>query len=155
MSNANHPWLGAGEATAYVREHGVVLISAKGCAPSLVEAIAGVPITGSWWAHPLGKQIFATLGFATESEDVLVCRLLGGKMTIVHRRLWPALARLADRLPPERISRVRQEHTASGRHVNHEVPFPAWVSDAVMQEARALSEQEALVMLGKWLGQSV
>jgi hypothetical protein len=154
MSNASRTRFTAEDATAFVRERGVVLVSAKGVAPSLVEAIVGQPIKGSWWAHPQGKYIYATLGFVTESEEVLVCRLVGGKVTLVHRRLWPALARLADRFSPEQISRVREEHTASGRHVSHAVPFPEWVPQAVMQEARALSEQEALAIFGVWLPSS-
>jgi phosphoketolase len=145
------PQFTAEDAMALVRERGVVLVSAKGSATSLVEAIVGQPIKGSWWAHPRGKHIHVTLGFVTESEEVLVCRLVGGKVTLVHRRLWPALARLAHRFAPEQISRVREDHTASGRHVSHAVPFPEWVPQAVMQEARALNEQEALAAFGTWL----
>ena len=33
------------------REHGIVLVSAKGPAPRLTEAIIGKPIKGSWWAR--------------------------------------------------------------------------------------------------------
>jgi hypothetical protein len=141
----------AEDALAFVKERGVVLVSAKGSAPSLVEAIVGRPVKGSWWAHPEGKHIFSTLNAVTDSEEVLVCRLVGGKVTLVHRRLWPALARLAGHLLPEQIAQVRQEHTASGRHVNHAVPFPQWAPEAVMREASALGEQEALALLGAWI----
>lgn len=141
----------AEDALAFVRERGVVLVSAKGSAPSLVEAIVGQPVKGSWWAHPEGKRIFATLNAVTDSEEVLVCRLVGGKVTLVHRRLWPALARLAGHFLPEQIAQVRQEHTGSGRHVNHAVPFPQWTPQAVMREAEALGEQEALDLLGAWI----
>ena len=96
----------AREALAFVREHGVVLVSAKGKGPNLVEAIAGEPIKGSWWGHSAGKRIFTVLNAVTESDEVLVCRLIDGKITLVHRRLWPALVRLAEAFPPERISQV-------------------------------------------------
>jgi hypothetical protein len=137
----------AAEALAFVEEHGVVLVSAKGPVPRLTEAIAGEPIRGSWWGHPKSHQIFAILEVVTESEDVLVCRLVKGKITLIHRRLWPALVRLAGRFPPDRISKVRQEHTASGRHVNKEVPFPRWVPAEVMKQASSLSEDEAVAAL--------
>jgi hypothetical protein len=140
----------AAEALAFVEEHGVVLVSAKGPAPRLTEVIAGGPIKGSWWGHPKSHQIFAILGVVTESEDVLVCRLVKGKITLVHRRLWPALVRVAARFPPNRISKVRQEHTASGRHVNQEVPFPRWVPAKVMKQARSISEAAAIAALGEW-----
>ena len=141
----------AAEALAFVEAHGVVLVSAKGSAPKLVDAIAGQRIEGSWWSHPEGHRIFAILSAVTESDQVLVCRLLGGKVTLVHRRLWPALARVADRLAPAQIAQVRQEHTPSGRHVNHEIPFPRWLPAAVLDEAAALGEQEALTAFAAWL----
>jgi hypothetical protein len=141
----------AEDALAFVSEQGVVLVSAKGSGPSLVEAIAGHPIKGSWWAHAEAKRIYAILGVVTESEQVLVCRLVHGKITLVHRRLWPSLVRVASRFPPERLARVRQEHTASGRHENHETPFPRWVPAAVAEEASALGEQQALAAFGRWL----
>ena len=140
----------AAEALAFVENHGVVLVSAKGPVPRLTEAIAGEPIKGSWWGHPKGQQIFAVLEAVTESEDILVCRLVKGKITLVHRRLWPALVRLADRLRPEQIAKIRQEHTPSGRHVNKETPFPQWVPSAVMKQAKHMSEDDALAELGEW-----
>ena len=139
------------DALAFVRRHGVVLVSARGRAPSLVEAIAGRPIKGSWWGDPDGKRIFSILSEVTAADEVLVCRLVAGKVTLVHRRLWPALARLAGTLAPERIARVHEEHTASGRHVIRATPFPDWVPPEVLDEAGALSEEEALGLLGEWL----
>jgi hypothetical protein len=141
----------AEDALAFVREQGVVLVSAKGSGPSLVEAIAGHPIKGSWWAHADARRIYAILAIVTESEQVLVCRLVDGKITLVHRRLWPSLVRLASRFPPERLARVRQEHTASGQHANHETPFPRWVPATVAEEAAALGEQDALAAFSPWL----
>lgn len=140
----------AAEALTFVEERGVVLISAKGPVPRLTEVIAGEPIKGSWWGHSKSHQIFAILEVVTESEDVLVCRLVKGKITLVHRRLWPALVRVAARFPPNRISKVRQEHTASGRHVNKEVPFPRWVPAEVKKQASSISEAEAIAALGEW-----
>src|SRR5688500_16488597 len=117
----------ADEALSFVEKQGVVLVSAKGGVPSLTEAIVGEAIKGSWWSHPRSHQIFAILEVLTESEDILVCRLVQGKVTLVHRRLWPALVRVAKRFPAAQIAQVRQEHTPSGKHENHEVPFPKWV----------------------------
>ena len=140
----------AAEALAFVEEHGVVLVSAKGPVPRLTDIIAGEPIKGSWWSHPKSHQIFAILEVVTESEDILVCRLVKGKITLVHRRLWPALVRVAARFPSDRIAKVRQEHTASGRHVNKEVSFPRWVPAEVLKQASSISEEEALAALGEW-----
>jgi hypothetical protein len=140
----------AGEAAAFVREHGVVLASAKGAVPRLTEAIVDEPIKGSWWAHPKSHEIFAILQAVTASEDILVCRVVDGRVTLVHRRLWPALVRVAERFPLSQIAQVREEHTPSGRHVTREVPFPKWVPAEVKEEAKCISEQEAFVALGPW-----
>jgi hypothetical protein len=142
--------MNADEALAFVRKHGVVLVAGKGPVPRLVEVIAGEPIAGSWWAHPEGKRIFATLQPVVGSSDVLVCRLVDGKITLVHRRVWPALVRLAARFPRERLAQVHEAHTASGRHETTTVPFPQWVPDAVKSEAMAMSDDEALQTLGAW-----
>jgi hypothetical protein len=147
----NESTFSAREALAFVREHGVVLVAAKGKGPNLVEAIAGEPIKGSWWGHPTGKRIFSVLDAVTESEEVLACRLIDGKITLVHRRLWPALVRLADAFPPERISQVLDGHTASGRHVRRSVAFPDWVPPEVVHEAEAIGENEARAVLAEWL----
>ena len=139
------------EALAFIKKHGVVLVSAKGPVPRLTEAIAGEPIKGSWWGHPQGQKIFAILEEVTESRDVLVCRLIEGKITLVHRRLWSALVRLADRFSADQIAQVSQKHTSSGRHVNKEVPFPRWVPAEAMKQGKAMSEADAIHAFGEWV----
>ena len=138
------------EAIAFIQEHGVVLSSAKGPVPRLTEAIVNQPIKGSWWAHPKSHQIFAVLQAVADSEDVLVCRLVDGKVTFIHRRLWPALVRVAKRFPSAQIAQVHEEHTTSGRHVTREVPFPKWVPAEVINQAKQMSEKKALDALGPW-----
>ncbi|MBI3402790.1 MAG: hypothetical protein HY048_15340 [Acidobacteria bacterium] len=131
------------QALAFIRKHGVVLEAARGPAPSLAEAIAGAPIRGHWWSHRKGREIFAVTRAVRDSHDVLVCRLIKGKITFVHRRLWPALVRAADRLPSDGLARVREVHTASGRHVIEKVPFPDWVPASVRAAARKLDRDAA------------
>jgi len=91
------------------------------------------------------------LSAIADSPDVLTCRIVEGKVTFVHRRVWPALVRLAARFPRERLAGVRQEHTPAGHHVNRIEPFPGWVPGAVEVAARALSEDDALSTLGTWV----
>ena len=141
----------ADEAMAIVREHGVVLASAKGPAPRLAEIIAGESIKGSWWAHSKGHEIFAIFKQIGESPDILVCRLVNGKVTFVHRRLWPALVRVAHRFEANQLAQVHEEHMPSGHHVSHELPFPKWVPPEVCADAQRLSEDEACSALGPWL----
>jgi len=141
----------SGQALAFIREHGVVLEAARGPVPSLAEVIAGEPVRGSWWSHPKSHQIFAVTRAVRESDDVLVCRLIRGKVTFVHRRLWPALVRAAGHLPSDHLAQVREVDTSSGRHVTKEVPFPDWVPASVRAVARSLSEEAALAEFAAWI----
>ncbi len=136
---------------AFVTQHGVVLASAKGPVPNLAEAIAGEPIRGSWWAHKKGSDIFRALGEIDDSPDVLSFRLVDGKITFVHRSLWPALVRLVDVLGKESLTAIKQEHTKTGAHRNISTPFPKWVPPDVAKVARGLSEAEARAQLGQWV----
>jgi hypothetical protein len=138
-------------AIAFVRKHGVVLESASGPVPSLAAEIAGGTIRGSWWAHPRGHEIFQATRAVRDSSEVLVCRLVEGKITYVHRRLWPALVCAAKRFPRARLAKVIEIHTPSGKHVAREVPFPKWVPAEVAAAAAGLDEAEALASLGDWV----
>jgi hypothetical protein len=136
---------------AFVAKHGVVLASARGPVPSVAETIAGEPIRGSWWAHPRGQEIFRALSAIDDSPDVLCFKLVGAKVTFVHRRLWPALVRLADEIGRERLARVQQEHTDSGAHRNVVTPFPDWVPRDVKAAAARLDAAAARAQLGPWV----
>ena len=103
--NSNMPF-SVENALAFIEINGVVLVSAKGAAARLIDVIAGEDIVGNWWSHPHANAIYNTLWQVQASDQVLVCKLVDGKVTLVHRRLWPALARLATRFEPQQIARV-------------------------------------------------
>ena len=135
----------------FVEEHGVVLESGHGPVPSLVEAIAGEAVRGTWWGHPKGRAIFRATRAVRDSADVLVCRLLGGKITYVHRRMWPALVRLADEIGSQRLDAIREEHSQSGAHKLVTIAFPQWVPGEVRKAAEKLSVAEARKQCSDWL----
>jgi hypothetical protein len=136
---------------ARLEADGVLLESAKGPVPNVAELVAGRPISGSWWSHPDSHEIFAVVNELADSPDVVRLRLVNGKVTLVHRRVWPALVRVADRFPPERLAAVSEEHTASGKHRKVETPFPDWVPTEVQVAANELTEAAALAQLPECL----
>ena len=138
------------EALAFVK-HGVVLQAARGPVPSLAEAVAGGRMRGSWWGHPKGREIYRAADAVCESPDVLVCKLVEGKITYVHRRLWPALVKLASRFPRARLAKVWDEHTPSGAHRSRRLAFPAWVPADVARQAKTLAVSEAEAALSPLL----
>jgi len=135
---------------AFVRQHGVVLESAKGPVPNLAEAVAGAPIRGNWWAHPKSTAIFRATRLARASEHVLTCRLIDGKVTYVDRRCWPAVARLSRHFGIQALAAIREEHSTSGAHVIKTLPFPEWMTPSARKSAKALSPAEAAKQLGPW-----
>ena len=85
----------ADEALAWLREQRVVLLAAKvEGVPSLAHRIIGGPFKGSWWGHPKGKLIFQLASALEDSKEALLCKLVEGKATFVHREVWPTLARV-------------------------------------------------------------
>jgi len=139
------------QALAFVKRHGVVLQAARGPVPSLAEAVAGGPIRGSWWGHPRGRDIYRAAQVVCSSPDVLVCKLVDGKVTYVHRRLWPALVKLASRFCREQLARVWEEHTPAGAHRSRREAFPKWVPRDAAKVAKALSVAQAERILSPWL----
>jgi hypothetical protein len=84
--------------------------------PNVVALVAGEPVEGSWWAHPRAHAIFQVATRVDEHPGVLTLRLISGKVTYVHRRLWPAALGVACAREP-------------------------WQSDSLSPAARALFEQ--------------
>jgi hypothetical protein len=132
---------------ALVEEHGVLLQSAKGPVPNLADLVAGERIRGSWWSHPRSHDIFDAVNEARDSDDVVALRLVRGKVTLVHRRLWPALVRIADRYAASALAALHEEHLPNGRHKTTRTPFPEWVPEDVERAAKCLSVDDAEALL--------
>jgi hypothetical protein len=56
--------------------------------PSVCTLITGIPLRGSWWSHPLAQTIFQVNQKLEDHPDVLLTKLVSGKVTFVHRDLW-------------------------------------------------------------------
>jgi hypothetical protein len=76
------------------QEAGLLLLSDKAL-PNVVGLVAGPKVKGSWWGHERGHEIFNELRKLEAHPDSLTTRLVSGKVTYVHRRLWPDLLSVA------------------------------------------------------------
>jgi hypothetical protein len=56
-----------------------------------IEVLTGQCPRGSWWSHPRANEIYAILQSVEQHRDLLSAKLLSGKVTFIHRALWPAL----------------------------------------------------------------
>lgn len=68
-------------------EIGLLLLSDRSL-PSVVGLVGGPDVKGSWWGHEKGHEIFRDLESLDAHADALVTRLVSGKVTYLHRRLW-------------------------------------------------------------------
>ena len=69
-----------------------VLLESDHCLPNVCSLVAGEPMRGSWWSHPLSQDIFAVNEQLEDNPDVLITKLISGKVTFVHRQLWRPLS---------------------------------------------------------------
>lgn len=134
-----------------LRERGVMTLVRAGHVPSIVQEVCGGPVRGSWWGHPRGRIIYA-IASALEEPEVLALKLIDGKVTFVHRSLWPALFRFAtDRKrrsallpslrPPER--RLLAEVERRGEiHFGGSTPPPASTRAALERRWLCISTSE-------------
>ncbi len=82
------------DALELVHQRGVITeVPARGTT-SLVEAVAGGPVSGSWRAHAKGRLMYRLGRILRASADVLAVRLVEGKVAFVDARLWPAVYRM-------------------------------------------------------------
>ena len=72
-----------------------VLLESDPRLPSVTAIVVGQPLRGSWWGHPSGRKIWRVLNRFCRRRDVLTTKLVSGKVTFVHRRLWPQFLALS------------------------------------------------------------
>ena len=139
------------QALKFIRKHGVVMERARGPVPSLAEEIAGGRIAGSWWAHEKAQEIFSILQAVQSSNEVMACRLIQGKIALVHRTRRASIVRLASKLPAHKTAIIVQRHLASGHHEVEEIPLRRWRTDEDRRRARGMTIQQAEESLGSWI----
>jgi len=90
----------------------------------------------------LGHVIFRALSALREDKDVFLCKLLDGKQTYVHRRLWPALLRIQSEpsLWPKLSPKARRllERVAREEAVQATGPVRLELERALMVVARSV-----------------
>jgi hypothetical protein len=88
-----------------LENYGLLLVSDPHL-PSVAGLVAGSPVRGSWWGHRQAHLIFTVLSKLSNHRDVLVAKLVSGKVTLVHRRLWPAVVAVGSAQEPWQLERL-------------------------------------------------
>ncbi len=72
-----------------------LLLQSDSLLPSVAGIVSGEKIVGSWWGHKKGHEIFTVLNHLNAHPDAMLTRLVSGKVTYLHRSLWPDFLALA------------------------------------------------------------
>jgi hypothetical protein len=125
-----------------LRAHGLLVLHDAKLATSAVTIIAGAPVKGSWWSHPLANEIFRVVNEAADDPDVVVAKLVDGKVTLVDRRLWPALLAVAVARAAWQLQGLSPGATALLKSLRSGRPVEATGAPAKELEARLLARGE-------------
>ena len=77
-----------------------VLLETDRAFPSITGIMVREPIKGSWWAHPMANEIYLLSQRLIQHPDTIFLKLLSGKTTYLHRRLWPELVAIGTAQEP-------------------------------------------------------
>src|SRR5215471_7491633 len=72
-----------------------LLLSFDASFPSVTQIVAGRNISGSWWSHEDAHTIFAVSEMLSDHVDVLLLKLIKGKVTYAHREVWGLIYSIA------------------------------------------------------------
>jgi hypothetical protein len=105
--------------------------------PSIAGYIVGGEVHGSWWAHPQSHEVFRVANALRDHADVLTIKLISGKVTMVHRPLWPAIVAIGLAREPWQTSGLSKEAAALLKKVDRSGNASA-TGDAVRELERRL-----------------
>jgi hypothetical protein len=117
---------------------------------SLVEAVAGGPVHGSWRNHAKGRLMYRLGRMLRASDEVLAVRLVEGKVAFVDASLWPVVYRVA--MEPSRRRRSLEGLAPQARTLLSAVERDRVVrldKDSEWTKAREALEERLLVHLSE------
>ena len=134
---------------AELKKHGLLLrIDAN--LPNVSALIAGERVRGSWWAHPKGRVIFRVSSELDDDPDVLITKLVSGKITYVDQSFWPAVVTVGRAREPWQIASLSPDARQLLSVVDRKPVQP----DGVMSKAAAQLETMLLVYSNQFHGES-
>ena len=119
-----------------------LLLKSDPVLPSVATFVAGGPVRGSWWGHPASHAIFRAIQELAARDDVLLVKLIRGKDTFVHERLWPALFAVAASNEPWQLDGLPKSATALYKRMLRAGEIEASGPDVRVLELRLLIRVE-------------
>jgi hypothetical protein len=98
-----------------------LLLDADPKLPSVTRFVAGDNVRGSWWTHPQSHEMYNLACQLRAHPDVLMVKLISGKVTLVHRALWPAVFTVATAREPWQLEGLSKAAGALLKKVDKEI----------------------------------
>jgi hypothetical protein len=121
-----------------------LLLSTDSKFPSVSGLVVGDVGGRSWWAHPLAKQMYGLSCALHDHPDVLMAKLISGKVTYIHRPLWPAIVAIGTAREPWQMDGLSKGATALLKKTDGQSKVEA-SGDAVRELETRLLAQAASV----------
>ena len=116
-----------------------VLLETDRAFPSITGIMVREPIKGSWWSHPRANDIYLMSQRLVHHPDTIFLKLLSGKTTYVHRRLWPELIAIATAQEPWQLEGL----PASAKTMLKKVEERGQIRMDEIKGARTIKEKSA------------
>jgi len=128
-----------------------LLLETDGRLPSVAGLVADEPVSGSWWSHPTAQRIFSTLGQLADHSDVMFTKLISGKVTLVHRKLWPEIFAIGTARAPWQMKRLsksaRNLLKMIDEHGSLRTDYLDWPKSAAAKPGEAARELEKKLLI--------
>jgi hypothetical protein len=121
-----------------------LLLDADPKPPSVTGFVAGDNLRGSWWTHPQSHEMYNLACHLRAHPDVLMVKLISGKVTLVHRPLWPAVFTVATAREPWQLEGLSKEAKALLKKVDKETQVCSSGDRVRELEARLLVYSESV-----------
>ncbi|HEY3129782.1 MAG TPA: hypothetical protein VGL91_10010 [Acidobacteriota bacterium] len=108
-----------GRVREQLERYGALLLSDTKL-PSVSSLVAGSPVRGSWWGHPRSHEIFRVTSQLADLKEVVTTKLISGKVTFVHKQLWPALLAVATSREPWQMRHLSSSARSLLAEINKE-----------------------------------
>ena len=112
--------------------------------PSIAGFVMGESPRGTWWAHPQGKEVYRLACLLRSHPDVLLVKLVSGKITLVNRPLWPAVFAIGTAREAWQTKDLSKEAKALLKEVEKDAAVEASGDPARELEARLLVYSESV-----------
>jgi len=121
-----------------------LLLDADSKLPSVTGFVAGDNVRGSWWNHPQAHEMFSLACRLRAHPDVLMVKLISGKVTLVHRPLWPAVFTVATARESWQLEELSKEAKALLKKVDKETQVSSSGDPVRELEGRLLVYSESV-----------